>query len=377
MQVVGLISGTSVDGIDAALVEINEVEGQIKLDLIVGQTFDYDQDLKAEILALCAGAPRSIAKICELDDAIAQAFAQAALKLLGDRQPDLIGSHGQTVYHRPPTPSDLGYTVQLGRGAVISQLTSIPTVSNFRVADIEAGGHGAPLAPMLDYLVLHDPTKYIACQNIGGIGNVTYMPPHEPDQIFGFDNGPGNVLMDMAAQKLFNLAFDPNGELASQGRPCMDLVQSWLKQDFFLIPPPKSTGRELFCPDYLETCLIECRSYKLSNHDILATLTEFTARAIAQSYHQFLPQFPDRVLICGGGARNGYLLQRLTELLAPAVVLPTDSAGINADFKEAIAFAVLGYLTWHQRTGNLPKVTGAVGSRVLGQIHLPNKLMRI
>ncbi len=374
MQVIGLISGTSIDGIDAALLDINEVDGKINLNLIAGHTFDYERELKAEILAVCAGAPRAIAQICELDDAIAQAFAAATLSLIGScdqcHQPELIGSHGQTVYHRPPTPAGLGYTVQLGRGAMISKLTGIPTVSNFRVADIEAGGHGAPLAPMLDCLLLNDPTKYVACQNIGGIGNVTYLPPDAPELIFGFDNAPGNVLMDMAAQKLFDLPFDPNGDLASQGSACSDLVRSWLKQDFFLMPPPKSTGRELFCPDYLEKCLAECSAHQLSSHDILATLTEFTAQAIAQSYHQFLPKFPDQVLLCGGGTRNGYLLQRLKELLAPVPVLTTDSAGINADFKEAIAFAVLGYLTWHNRAGNLPKVTGASGPKVLGQIHL-------
>jgi anhydro-N-acetylmuramic acid kinase len=163
--------------------------------------------------------------------------------------------------------------------------------------------------------------------------------------------------------------FDPNGELAAQGTADLGLIASWLEQDFFLMPPPKSTGRELFCPAYLDQILSQCQH--LSNFDILATLTEFTARAIAQSYKLFLPHFPDRVLICGGGYRNGYLVQRLESLLAPAVVMSTDCLGVNPDFKEAIAFALLGYLTSQGEFGNLPQVTGASGSRVLGRIYNP------
>ncbi|CAN1210883.1 anhydro-N-acetylmuramic acid kinase [Tumidithrix helvetica PCC 7403] len=389
MLAVGLISGTSVDGIDAALVEITEQDEKLQARLIAGHTFNYDPNLRAEILAVCAGEPRAIAQFCELDDRIAAAFAQAAIAIIEQnpqpsdsladasrRKPNFIGSHGQTVFHRPPLgieasgKTTLGYSVQLGRGAVIAELTGIKTISDFRVADIERGGHAAPLVPMLDWLLLTHATQNRACQNIGGISNVCYLPASgAQDLVFGFDNAPGNVLIDMATQKLFNLPFDDSGQLASQGNFYLPLIESWLQQEFFHTPPPKSTGRELFSPSYLEQCLEQCQQAQLSNYDILATLTEFTARAIALSYRQFLPKFPDRVLLCGGGCRNRYLVERLRDLLAPAEVMSTDDAGVNADFKEAIAFAVLGYLKLQKRLGNLPSVTGAKGSVELGRVY--------
>jgi anhydro-N-acetylmuramic acid kinase len=372
----GLISGTSVDGIDVALVKISETDGLLQCHLIAGETIGYEPALRDEILAVCAESPRTIAQICQLDDAIAAAFAAAALKLIqtSNIKPDFIASHGQTVFHRPPvTISDhvqLGYSVQLGRGAAIAHLTGIKTVSDFRTADIEAGGQGAPMVPMLDWLVLTHPTKVTCVQNIGGISNVAYLPAaSDRDAVYGWDNGPGNVLIDMAVQKLFGQPYDLGGQLAARGTANLDLVAQWLGQEFFQIPPPKSTGRELFSPAYLERCLAQCAENKLSDHDILATLTEFTAVAIAQSYQQFLPKFPDRVLLCGGGSRNDYLVQRLQHHLAPAEVTDTDAAGLNADFKEAIAFAVLGYLRLQERPGNLPRVTGASHPVLLGRIY--------
>ena len=374
---IGLMSGTSVDGIDAALVEIIDRLGNLETNLIAEYTYPYADDLRAEILSVCAGEARSLKQICELDDRIAESFAQAAIAIMakGDRLPDLIASHGQTVFHRPPVSSSqnaktsLGYTIQLGRGAVIAELTGIKTISDFRVADIEAGGHGAPLVSMLDVLLLSDPTKYRVCQNIGGISNLTYLPPNSLEnqaQVFGFDNGVGNVLIDMATQKLFGQPFDRDGAIARQGKPDLTIIEKWLEQEFFVTAPPKSTGRELFSPDYLEKCLRECQG--LTNHDILATLTEFTARAIAKSYRNFLPVFPDEVLIGGGGGRNGYLMERLQDLLTPAIVKRTDDFGMSGDSKEAIAFAVLGYLRLKERAGNLPSVTGAKRSVLLGKI---------
>jgi anhydro-N-acetylmuramic acid kinase len=372
---IGLMSGTSVDGIDAALVEICDRNNHLETNLIAGHTYPYPDDLRTEILAVCAGELRSLQQICELDDRIADCFAKAAIAIseknncTGDRRPNLIGSHGQTVFHRPPVGKQMGYTVQLGRGAVIAELTGIKTVSDFRVADIEAGGQGAPLVSMLDVLLLSDPTKYRVCQNIGGISNLTYLPPNsieQQDQVFGFDNGTGNVLMDMATQKLFGESFDRDGAIASQGKPDLALISKWLEQEFFVIAPPKSTGRELFSPDYLAARLADCKD--LNNYDILATLTEFTARAIAKSYRDFLPVFPDEVLIGGGGGRNSYLMKRLQDLLAPAIVKRTDDFGMSGDSKEAIAFALLGYLRLKERAGNLPSVTGALRSVLLGKI---------
>jgi anhydro-N-acetylmuramic acid kinase len=379
--VIGLISGTSVDGIDAALVEISDRQGNLSSVLIAGYTYPYDADLRDQILAVCAGQPRSLQQLCELDDRIAENFAKAALAIMakGDRVADLIGSHGQTLFHRPPNLEEsgktaLGYSVQFGRGAVIAELTGIKTVSDFRVADIEVGGQAAPLVPMADVLLLSDATKYRVCQNIGGISNLTYLPPKAiahldqvSEQVFGFDNGVGNVLIDMAAQKLFGVSFDRNGDLARQGVANLELVQQWLRQDFLIAPPPKSTGRELFSPEYLEARLAECNGG--NNHDILATLTEFTAQAIAQSYRDFLPQFPDQVLISGGGGRNLYLMERLQDLLKPAIMMRTDDLGLDSDFKEAIAFALLAYLRINERCGNLPNVTGAKRSVLLGKVH--------
>jgi anhydro-N-acetylmuramic acid kinase len=370
----GLISGTSVDGIDAALVKISETDGLLQCQLIVGETIGYEPALRNEILAVCVESPRTIAQICQLDDAIASAFAAAALKLIQASQiePDFIASHGQTVFHRPPDNDlkQLGYSVQLGRGAAIAHLTGVKTVSDFRTADIEAGGQGAPMVPMLDWLVLTHPTKVTCVQNIGGISNVAYLPASaDRDAVYGWDNGPGNVLIDMAVQKLFGQPYDRGGQLAASGTADLNLVEQWLAQDFFQVPPPKSTGRELFSPDYLARCLAQCAERYLGDRDILATLTEFTAIAIAQSYQKFLPKFPDRVLICGGGSRNDYLLQRLQHHLAPAEVTDTDAAGLNADFKEAIAFAVLGYLRLQESPGNLPRVTGASHPVLLGHIY--------
>ena len=373
---IGLMSGTSVDGIDAALVEISDrhshLENYLETNLIAGHTYPYPVDLRTEILAVCAGEARSLQQICELDDRIAACFAEAAIAIMekSDRKPDLIGSHGQTVFHRPPVGNQMGYTVQLGRGAVIAALTGIKTISDFRVADIEASGQGAPLVPMIDALLLSHPTKYRVCQNIGGISNLTYLPPNvieKQDQVFGFDNGTGNVLMDMATQKLFGESFDRDGAIARQGQPNFGLIDQWLAQEFFVTAPPKSTGRELFSPNYLEDCLADCQG--LSNYDILATLTEFTARAIAKSYQDFLPIFPEEVLVSGGGSRNRYLMERLQDLLAPAIVQRTDAFGLSADSKEAIAFAILGYLRFKERAGNLPSVTGAKRSVLLGKIY--------
>ncbi len=374
---IGLMSGTSVDGIDAALVEINDRNDHLETNLIAGHTYPYPADLRAEILAVCAGASRSLPQICELDDRIAESFAEAAIAIISksDRRPDLIGSHGQTVFHRPPSSIQMGYTVQLGRGAMIAELTGIKTVSDFRVADIEAGGHGAPLVSIVDALLLSHPTKHRVCQNIGGISNLTYLPPNAPenqdiehqDLVFGFDNGPGNMLIDMTTQRLCGEFFDRDGAMARQGKPDLSVIEKWLEQEFFVIPPPKSTGRELFSADYLEKCLSECQG--LTTYDMLATLTEFTARAIAKSYRDFLPVFPDQVIVSGGGGHNCYLMERLQNLLAPAIVMRTDDLGISSDSKEAIAFAVLGYLRIKERFGNLPNVTGAKRSVVLGKIY--------
>jgi len=384
--VIGLISGTSVDGIDAALVNITGTDLDLKVQFLAGATYPYPADLREKILAVCGGAAISMAELAELDDAIALAFAQAAKNIQADYpSAQLIGSHGQTVYHRPPmargegrdfTHSLLGYSLQLGRGVVISQVTGIPTVSNFRAGDIAAGGQGAPLVSKVDAYLLSHPHESRCIQNIGGIGNLTYLParshPDWEQKIRGWDTGPGNTLLDLAVQHLTNGAktYDQNGSWAATGNPCYELVEQWLSQEFFQQPPPKSTGRELFGWEYLHQCLADAVPYQLSPADLLATLTELSVASIVHSYRTFLPQIPERVLLCGGGSRNLYLKCRLQVHLEPVPVLTTDEAGLNADFKEAIAFAVLAY--WRQLNipGNLAEVTGARQAVLLGEVHL-------
>ena len=424
-RVIGLISGTSVDGIDAALVDVVGSQTDLKIELVAGRTFPYPPKLRSQILSVCGGSALSMAELAELDDAIANSFAIAALTIQAEyAKAELIGSHGQTVYHRPtrkkgemgrggdgergrwgdgerggegdgemgrfsadssPIPSaEMGYSLQLGRGALIAALTGITTVSNFRAADIAAGGQGAPLVPIVDAYLLAEPDRHLCIQNLGGIGNLTYLPAqknsplvnksevsHPGDGILGWDTGPANSLLDLAVQHFSGgtKTCDENGDWAAQGTPCQALVADWLQQEFFLEKPPKSTGRELFGVDYFKRCLVEASDYNLSPADVLATLTELTVASIAHSYQTFLPQMPDRVLLCGGGSHNLYLKRRLQALLYPVEVLTTSEAGLSVDFKEAIAFAVLA--EWRVRgiPGNLPQVTGAIAPVLLGEIN--------
>lgn len=379
VRVIGLMSGTSADGIDAALVEIAGTEHDLNVQLLAAATYAYPAQLREKILAVCGGGVLTMAELAALDDAISGEFAQAALDIQTGHPPaELIGSHGQTVYHRPPGQDSLGYSLQLGRGAVIASRTGRKTISNFRAADIAAGGQGAPLVSRPDVCLLSHPQKSRCVQNIGGIGNLTYLPPRRPTEplgtgVVGWDTGPGNVLLDLAVEKLSGGTqhYDKDGAWAASGQPCAELVTQWLQQEFFCQPPPKSTGRELFSADYLAACLQSATPYQLTPADLLATLSDFTAASIVFNYQNFLPQMPDQVLLCGGGSRNSYLRQRLQVHLGNIPLLTTSEVGLNPDYKEAIAFAVLAY--WRQREipGNLPTVTGAEQAVPLGEVAFP------
>lgn len=387
MRVIGLISGTSVDGVDAALVDVAGTTHDLNVRLIAGETYPYTSELREQILAVCHGQALSIEQLALLDDAIAQAFAEAARQIqVGHPPAHLIGSHGQTVFHRAPDsfsatentpPLPLGYSLQLGRGEFIAHETRLPTVSNFRAADIALGGHGAPLVPGVDAWLLSHPTEHRCMQNIGGIGNVTYLPSQQAlqsrtDTVRGWDTGPGNALIDAAVQILSQEQhrYDYNGAWAASGQPNQSLVKQWLDDEFFHLPPPKSTGREKFGADYARHCLQMMQSEQLSDADALATITELTAASIALNYVKFLPHVPDQVMVAGGGSRNGYLMERLRHHLPATKVVTTNEEGLSADYKEAIAFAVLAYWRWQDIPGNLPSVTGAVRAVPLGEIHL-------
>ena len=395
MQVVGLMSGTSVDGIDAVLVEVQGKSLDLKVKLVNGCTYPYAPELRDRILAVCAGEALSVQALAELDDAIATAFANAALEVQGHRHDvALIGSHGQTVYHRPPLAADrlnqdwfngelpLGYSSQLGRGGAIAYLTQVPTISNFRVADIALGGQGAPLVPRVDAYLLGHERMSRCVQNIGGIGNVTYLPGRQgydsleawEGAITGWDTGPGNVLIDLAVTHFTkgHQTYDENGKMARSGMPCWELIELWLSDPFFRQPPPKSTGRELFGPHYLQQCLTDAEQFELQPADIIATLADFTAASIVQNYRDYLPKMPDQVLLCGGGSKNPYLCDRIRRRLGGTPVAATDAIGLSADYKEAISFAILAYWHWHKIPGNIPAVTGATHAIPLGQRWLPN-----
>jgi anhydro-N-acetylmuramic acid kinase len=380
MLVIGLMSGTSVDGIDAALVEIQGSTTDLQVQLIAADTYAYPPELRQQILAVCAGSPISMAELADLDEAIANCFADAVQRVQPEgKRAELIGSHGQTVFHRPVPAMKgsyhpLGYSQQIGRGAVIAHRTGIATIDNFRAADIAAGGQGAPLVPKTDAFLLGDDHTHLCVQNIGGIGNCTYLPPRSSndweEQVLGWDTGPGNSLIDLAVEELSGgqQTYDRGGAWAATGTVDAHLVALWLQQEYFRTPPPKSTGRELFGRTYLHVCRQE--GIHLSDADFLATITDLTAASIADSYQRFLPRLPDRVLLCGGGARNDFLRQRLQHHLPNIEIRNTDEMGLNSDFKEAIAFALLAYWRWQSIPGNLPAVTGAKSKMLLGDLHL-------
>lgn len=362
------MSGTSVDGIDAALVDLSGTHPQLKR----AHTYPWSADLQPRILAVLTNPDTvSLQELGGLDALLGEAFANAALELIAEAgietsQITAIGSHGQTLFHAPgDTPA---FSLQAGDANRIAELTGITTVADFRRRDIAAGGQGAPLVPAFHRALFHDPNTPRAVLNIGGMANLTLLPT-DADAVTGFDTGPGNVLLDAWHHKHCQNDFDNNGDWARSGGLNPPLLEQLLAHPYFSQPPPKSTGRELFCLRWLEQQL-QTGHQHLPAVDVQTTLLELTAHSISLSLQQAMPDV-EQLLVCGGGAHNGFLMQRLQELLPDCGVESTEKYGLHPDWVEAVAFAWLAKQTLAGKPGNLPAVTGASHSVVLGGIYSP------
>ena len=385
--IIGLMSGTSVDGIDAAIVEITGHGLEMAVELLAFETFRFPPSVPQRILALCHPDTSRVDDICEMNFYIGHLFAEAVKHLLQKsgmhaNDIDLIGSHGQTIYHLPKGAnpecdvSRYPSTLQIGEPSVIAHETGIPTIADFRVADMAAGGQGAPLVSYPDYLLFHERVKTVGLLNIGGIANLTVLPANGTfDSVSAADTGPGNMCIDAVVTEITNGSerYDKGGGRAAKGTPSQRLIDEWLKHPFFHQPPPKTTGREMFGHAYALACLAACREHKLSDNDCIATLTDLTVQTIADYITKFVTEqnLIDTLYVSGGGVHNRTLMRRLSEVLANTAVEPVDNSGISADAKEAIAFAILANETLHGNAGNLPSATGASVRKVLGKFVYP------
>jgi anhydro-N-acetylmuramic acid kinase len=372
------MSGTSCDGVDAALVRIWSRPGeQRRLEVLEHLTVPYPSDLRRALLELADHNSGHVSRLCELNFVLGQWFADAARQVLARAkvhpgQVTAVCSHGHTVWHQPRPPAGgPPSTLQFGEPAVIAERTGLTTVANFRTRDMAAGGEGAPLVPYVDWLLLRHPARHRAVQNLGGIANVTFLPAGaDPEGVLAFDTGPGNMLIDAVVDAFSDgdLHYDAGGEEARSGCIHTPLLAALCEHPFLRRPPPKSTGREEFGRSYVQGLL---RAYPLARPDLLATVTEFTAVSIADAYRRFLPELPAEVILGGGGVHNRFLVERLRLHLGPVRVMTHSQLGVPDDAKEAAAFALLGHETLCYRPGNLPGATGARHRVVLGQVVVP------
>jgi anhydro-N-acetylmuramic acid kinase len=357
MRVAGVMSGTSLDGIDVALVEI---EGR-RVKTIGYQFTPYPDRLRADILAV-SDAATTTGAISRLHFRLAETYARVvnrAMRRFG--RAELIGCHGQTIYHEGRSN-----TLQIGEPAVLAERTGVPVVANFRARDIAAGGQGAPLVPYADYLLFRHPARTRIAVNIGGIGNLTVLPPNAPpNAVVAFDTGPGNMVIDALAAEISGgkLRCDRGGRLAASGRVNRDLLDELLADPYYRRKPPKSAGREQYGVEFVA----RLKATGLPLPDLIATATALTAATIAQAVRQYQTA-PTDVIVAGGGVHNPRIMAHLAGFLPGASIATTNDYGIDADAKEAIAFAVLAHETWRRRPGNLPSATGARRAVVLGSI---------
>jgi len=370
------MSGTSADGVDVAIVDI---AGR-KVQLRAFEMFPYPPALRREILRLCRPESARLDNICHYNFVLAEVFAGSVIKLCSKSRIslssiDMIGSHGQTIYHMPHGRRygrrAIGSTLQIGEPSVIAQRTGVTTVADFRPRDMAAGGEGAPLVPYADYVLFSQDRVTRAVQNIGGIANLTFIPRGcRSDEILAFDTGPGNMAIDgiirLVTAGKRNL--DRGGKMAARGVVDDKLLGEMLKHPFLRRRPPKSTGREEFGAAFAERIHQRAVKKGLSDVDIVATATAFTARSIAQAYRRFLPAMPDEMILCGGGAHNRTLVEMLRGELADVKMLSTGDFGINVDAKEAVSFAILACATVAGIPNNVPGATGAEQPVVLGKL---------
>ncbi len=371
------MSGTSADGIDAALVRLSGSGWRRRFDLLAFESYPYVQREREAILAACNSPAMAVANLSRLNTWMGRKLGGAAVRLCKRvRVPlanvDFIASHGQTIYHQPGATAFLGSAVrctwQIGEPAEIAALTGCRVVSDFRVADVAAGGQGAPLVPFLDYLLLCSPTQNRAALNIGGIANVTLIPAAcAPEEVFAFDTGPGNMVIDALASHFSKgkLRQDQDGAWAASGKVLQPILRRWLADAYYRRRPPKSAGREQYGREFLMRVLRDCKGHE--SRDVMATVTALTAHTVARA----LRDRPWRVYVSGGGVHNLALMNMLSAAAPHCAFLESGAAGLPADGKEAIAFAVLGHAFLLCEPAGLPSVTGAKQSAILGKLSLP------
>jgi len=386
-RIVGLISGTSADGIDAALVRVrghahDAQPANERFQLEAFATFPYPQELREQLLAASLPGAGTVDLICRLNIVVGECFAQAALKIISQagakpQDIDLIGSHGQTIHHLPFAEPLAGIpasgTLQIGEPSVIAKRTGIITIADFRAADMALGGQGAPLVPFLDYMLFRSTAQTRGVLNIGGIANLTVLKKGGGlGDVVAFDTGPGNMVMDALTQNFFGRTFDDGGALAAQGKVSEILLAELLQHPYFAKPIPKSTGREEFGAVYCADLIERAMRLQLTPQDMLATATALTAETIAREAQLLEKRFGkmDELIVSGGGIHNRTLMAMLQERFAPAKVATTTDYNLPGDAKEAILFAVLANETVGGFAGNVPSVTGAKAATVLGKICL-------
>ncbi|MGH9523295.1 MAG: anhydro-N-acetylmuramic acid kinase [Terriglobales bacterium] len=382
MIVAGIMSGTSADGIDVAIVRLMGRGFRTRLELLAQHHADYPATVRRAVLAAMNARAAKVADLARLNFLLGELYADAAraaaqgakLKL------ELIGCHGQTLYHqgeaRPYLGREIACTWQTGEAAILAARTGTPVVSDFRPADMAAAGVGAPLVPFLDYLLYRNERRGRIVQNIGGIANFTAIPAGAgPEQVIAFDTGPGNMVIDAVTAKLFGDPFDRDGRMAARGKPLTAILERLLRAPFFRRMPPKTAGREEFGREYVAKLLTMCRGAK--KEDVVATATALTADSIAAAVGMFVPasagpqKFFHELIVSGGGSKNRTLLNMIGERLPQLNLRTSDDFGLPSESKEAVAFAVLAYQTWQRLPGNIPAATGAERGAVLGKISYP------